>query len=159
MKPRDGRQIPNGKQQLLCFFVASELQSPYFLRYRPEWTQISGETLMSDLDPRERALIDQIADRFEKAWRDGRPRIEDFMRQIEPFLAEVQSPPERSKLLKKALFEELFEVELDILRERGETLAVDDYHRRFPAHADYIDDLIGFPSAGPENAPPPHPLE
>jgi hypothetical protein len=70
--------------------------------------------------------VDEVCDRFEDAWKAGqRPRIEDYLG--------TTPEPERSKLL-----EELLHVELAYRRQQGETLALEDYVRRFPKHAELI---------------------
>jgi serine/threonine-protein kinase len=80
----------------------------------------SGDSLSPSLWQR----VDELCDRFEDAWKAGqRPRIEDYLG--------AASEPERCKLL-----EELLQVELAYCRRRGETLVLEEYLRRFPAHAE-----------------------
>src|SRR5689334_12120095 len=72
--------------------------------------------------PGDRTWIDERADGFERAWRDGpRPRIEDY-------LADV-AEPRRTRLL-----EELLRVERQLALEAGERPVPAAYRRRFPAH-------------------------
>jgi WD40 repeat protein len=63
--------------------------------------------------------IDQACNRFEHAWRDGTPRIEDFLEGVEE--------PERSVLLR-----ELVLLDIDYRRLRGQTPQAGDYSPRFP---------------------------
>ncbi|MCI0683658.1 MAG: serine/threonine-protein kinase [Gemmataceae bacterium] len=103
------------------------------------------------------ALLDQICDTFEKAWREGRlPRIEDCLEQAAPSL-------------RTQLFKELLLSECECRRGRGETPSLDEYRSRFPEHADVIDELFrstvvggdervrGSATPGPRGAAPPLP--
>jgi serine/threonine-protein kinase len=70
--------------------------------------------------------INDIADRFERAWKDGlQPRIEDY-------LAEFEEPP------RAALLEELLRVEIELRRKSGNTPLADEYAVRFPEFAEVI---------------------
>lgn len=77
--------------------------------------------------------IDELADRFEAAWKEGRrPRIEDF-------LADV-APPARGEL-----FRELLRLEVELRKRSGESPAVDEYLGRFPEYR--VDVNAAFSSA------------
>jgi serine/threonine protein kinase len=71
--------------------------------------------------------IDQVCDRFETAWMQGKPlRIEDFLGDID---SAVQS----------SLLRELVALELAWRRRHGERPQPDDYYGRFPQNAAQID--------------------
>ncbi len=64
--------------------------------------------------------IDQLCSQFEQAWRDGRqPRIEDY-------LEKVATP------VHDALLKELIAAEVDLRRNAGEEVQIEEYQRRFP---------------------------
>jgi WD40 repeat protein/Flp pilus assembly protein TadD/tRNA A-37 threonylcarbamoyl transferase component Bud32 len=74
--------------------------------------------------------VDKICDRFEAAWTPGaplakQPRIEDFLGDI--------SEAGRSTLLR-----ELLALELAYRCDYGEKPTLEEYHQRFPAHAEVI---------------------
>jgi serine/threonine-protein kinase len=71
--------------------------------------------------------IDAACDHFEAAWRTGRmPRIEDYLDRAD----QVDHP---------ALIRELLALELELRLGNNERFTPDEYHRRFPAHADCVD--------------------
>jgi serine/threonine protein kinase/formylglycine-generating enzyme required for sulfatase activity len=75
--------------------------------------------------------MEGICDRFEDAWQAGqRPQIEDYLGEV----------PERER---PRLWRELLRLELAYRRQAGETLAVDDYVRRFPDQAEMVLALFG----------------
>ena len=89
---------------------------------------------MSEIPTSDWTWINAAADRFERAWHQGtRPRIEDHLAEVE----ELQRP---------ALLEELFRVELELRRRAGEEPVPEDYTRRFPEHAEWIEVIL---SPGP----------
>lgn len=66
--------------------------------------------------------VELVCRRFSDAWHgSSRPRLEDFL--------EGSSGPERDLVLR-----ELLAIDMALRRQRGETLAPDDYHARFPEH-------------------------
>jgi serine/threonine protein kinase len=70
--------------------------------------------------------VDEVCDRFEKAWKDGqRPRIEEY-------LGEVPKPDRVS------LFRELLAVEIELRRDDGERPTPEEYHGLFPNHREMI---------------------
>ena len=80
---------------------------------------------MSETPTSDWTWINDAADRFERAWKQGaRPRIEDY-------LTEVDEPS------RVALLEELLRVELELLRRAGEEPVVAEYAARFCEHAAY----------------------
>jgi tRNA A-37 threonylcarbamoyl transferase component Bud32 len=93
---------------------------------------------MAEEQPGERSWIDEAADRFERAWREGlRPGIEQF-------LVEVVEP-RHSRLL-----EELLRVERELRVGAGEFPVAAEYQRRFPEHAALVDTIF----AQGQSAPP-----
>src|SRR3954468_2652453 len=81
---------------------------------------------MSDELTGDRTWIDDLADRFERAWNEGpRPRIDDY-------LADAAGP-RRSRLL-----EELLRVERQLRAAAGEAPHPDEYHRRFPEYPEVV---------------------
>ncbi|NLS93318.1 MAG: protein kinase [Planctomycetaceae bacterium] len=93
-------------------------------------------------------LIDQIADRFEAAWRAGQPaRLEESL---------VEAPDD----CRTALFQELLAVELQLRRQRGEEPCPADYQSRFAEYGGGIlaafelaDDTGDIRSTTPEPSP------
>lgn len=74
--------------------------------------------------------IDRVCDRFEAEWRSGgQPRIELYV-------AEVPEPA------RPELIRELLKLDIYYRRDRGDTIAPDDYKPQFPEHADLIDKLL-----------------
>jgi O-acetyl-ADP-ribose deacetylase (regulator of RNase III) len=70
--------------------------------------------------------VDEVCDRFEKAWKDGQgPRIEDY-------LAEVPEPD------RVPLFGELLALEIELRCNAGERPMLEEYAPRFPGHNDLI---------------------
>jgi serine/threonine protein kinase/formylglycine-generating enzyme required for sulfatase activity len=70
--------------------------------------------------------INAVCDRFERAWQAGpRPRIEDYLGDT--------AEPEHA-----LLFRELLALELAYRRRSYETLVVEEYHDRFPEHAELV---------------------
>jgi serine/threonine protein kinase/WD40 repeat protein/tetratricopeptide (TPR) repeat protein len=87
--------------------------------------------------PGDQTWIDEVADRFERAWGDGpRPRIEDY-------LADV-GEPRRSRLL-----EELLRVERQLARAVGEHLVPEEYRRRFPAQLAVVETVFASDRTAP----------
>jgi serine/threonine protein kinase len=73
--------------------------------------------------------VDEVCDRFEVAWQAGqRPQIEDYL--------DAAPEPDRPLLLR-----ELLAIELAYRRQQGETLALEEYRRRFPGHAELVADV------------------
>ena len=74
----------------------------------------------SEISVQRQATIDQLADRFEREFRDGSaPRIEDFL-------------PSEASELRPHLLRELLALELELRRNAGEQPAMDEYLQRFP---------------------------
>jgi hypothetical protein len=91
---------------------------------------------MSADDLRELERIVAIVDRFESGWRRGdQPRIEDVLA--------AAAPGPLGELL-----QHLLEIELELLRQRGETPSADDYLARFPQDRAILDQVFG------EDSPP-----
>ena len=66
---------------------------------------------MGDTPPGDWTWIDDLADRFEHAWKEGpRPRIEDYLADVDP------ADPRRARLL-----QELVRVEWQLRTAAGET--------------------------------------
>ena len=85
---------------------------------------------MNELPPGDWSWIDEVATRFDRAWKAGhRPRLEDY-------LAGAAEPR------RAALFEELLRVELEIRHAAGEQPTSAEYRRRFPGEAPAIDALF-----------------
>jgi serine/threonine-protein kinase len=81
--------------------------------------------------------VDQVCNQFEAAWKDRRPRIEDF-------LGDCQEP-ERSILLG-----ELLALDLEYRRQNGEQPLPEEYHLRFPDDGALIDEVFrDEPDASP----------
>lgn len=74
--------------------------------------------------------IDEAADQFEAAWKDGRSPL------LEEHLGEIPEP-ERS-----ALFRALLEVELHYRRQRGDSPTAPEYESRFPQHAELVRNVL-----------------
>src|SRR5439155_25983493 len=75
--------------------------------------------------------IDEVCDRFEDAWLDGRqPRIEEF-------LSEASEPA------RPALLRELLRIELEHRCRRGEQPVAEEYHARFPQHHPIVESVLG----------------
>ncbi len=93
-------------------------------------------------DPFTREWLDQIADRFEAAWRIVRqgatpPQLEDY-------LAESSGPR------RDALLHELIGLDIDYRRLLGESPQPEDYLSRFPSVAlKSLDDLLAIPDGAP----------
>ena len=88
---------------------------------------------MSELPAGERTWIDQVADRFERAWRAGQePRIEDYLAGTEG--------DRRTRLL-----EELLRIERELLGAGGGPSKAEEYRRRFPGDTSVVDAVFGPP--------------
>jgi serine/threonine protein kinase len=86
--------------------------------------------------------VDEVCDRFEKAWRAGQgPRIEAY-------LAEVPEP-ERVPLLR-----ELLALEIEVRRKGGEKPTPEEYHRRFPEYIEPIDAAFAIAPGDATRDPP-----
>ena len=73
--------------------------------------------------------IDQICDRFEKAWRgDQPPRIDDFLR-------------DTADDIRSTLFVELVRLDVAYRRRFGEAPSIDDYLSRYPQYSDALSQL------------------
>src|SRR6516165_4581472 len=88
--------------------------------------------------------IDQVCDRFERAWTSGqRPRVEDYLGEV----VEAYRP---------ALLRDLMAAELDARRRLGERPTTAEYAARCPEHSDWILGLfptpeqVVRPEAGPD---------
>src|SRR4051812_35022978 len=89
--------------------------------------------IMGDVRPGDQSWIDEVADRFERAWTTGgRPRIEDY-------LADVAEPR------RAGLLEELLRVEQELRDARGESPRPDEYRQRFPALAGVVTKVFSPP--------------
>ncbi len=88
---------------------------------RDSATQISVES---------QRRIDSLCNEFERAFRGGEnPLIEDYLERLrEP--------------LRPHLLRELLGIELQLRSEKGSPIDVGDYHRRFPANANVVDEEI-----------------
>jgi hypothetical protein len=83
--------------------------------------------ITADLPVNARRRIDEVSDRFEADWREGKhPDLADFL-DGSPTLERVQ------------LFRELLALELDFRRREGDLVETADYRARFPEYADVID--------------------
>jgi WD40 repeat protein len=98
--------------------------------------------------------LDQVCDRFERAWRstgasDPPPRIEDYL------------PAGVAGTEQAALLAELIALDVAYRKRRGEVLHADHYRDRFPDldEAALAQALAALPGACPEPAPPPTVLE
>ncbi len=81
---------------------------------------------MSEIPTGDWSWINDVADRFERAWNNGSPpRIEDFLAN-EP---EPRRPP---------LLVELLRVECELRAKAGERPTAEEYHRRFPEYSDVV---------------------
>ena len=81
---------------------------------------------MSEIPTGDWSWINEVADRFERAWNNGSPpRIEDFLAN-EP---EPRRPP---------LLVELLRVECELRANAGERPTAEEYHRRFPEYSDVV---------------------
>jgi tRNA A-37 threonylcarbamoyl transferase component Bud32 len=69
-----------------------------------------------------------VCQRFEAAWKNGTPRLEDFLGQ-----GEIHEQP--------TLFLELLRLDIRYRTEKGETASYEDYRARFPQAAEWIDAL------------------
>jgi WD40 repeat protein len=82
---------------------------------------------MSDNPTGDWTWINDVADRFERAWNTGPPpRIEDYLAGAEPGLRD-------------ALLEELLRVEVELCRAAGEEPTVEEYRQRFPEQAAVVE--------------------
>src|SRR6516165_7331237 len=99
---------------------------------------------MSHAQVGERTWIDEVADRFERHWKQGgaRPRIEDYLAD--------EAAPRRAPLL-----EELVRVERELRLNAGEAPAPEDYRRRFPDDPAAVDAAFGIAERPqPASSPP-----
>src|SRR4051794_38062953 len=76
--------------------------------------------------------IDAVCERFERAWRGGRPRLESFR---------AHAPEDEQAIL----FAELLHVEIEFRCRAGETPVAEDYLGRFPGRADVIRAVFSSP--------------
>ena len=89
------------------------------------------------------AVVDQICDEFENAWRQGQsPRIEEYLARV--------APENRSTLLR-----ELLGVEIEYRRKGGDACDAAEYLRRFPEQQDAINQIFKAESkrVDPQEAP------
>jgi tRNA A-37 threonylcarbamoyl transferase component Bud32 len=100
-----------------------------------------------DLPPGLAERLDPVCDRFESDWlADRRPRLEDFLTQVDP--------PDRP-----ALVRELLELDLHYRARRGETPGPEEYRQRLPEYTELVARVFatsrrsGRPAA--ENGSPP----
>jgi serine/threonine-protein kinase len=85
--------------------------------------------------------VDAACDRFEAAWRAGAgPRIEDYLDR-----ADADDRP--------ALLRELVALERELRRRGGQRPALEEYLRRFPAHAEAVRVAFGAPPAQADRPP------
>src|SRR5262249_11348297 len=99
---------------------------------------------MSHTQVGERTWIDEVADRFERHWKQGgeRPRIEDYLAD--------EPAPRRAPLL-----EELIRVERELRLNAGEAPTPEDYRRRFPDDPAAVDAAFGIAERPePASSPP-----
>src|SRR5262245_9358933 len=82
--------------------------------------------------------IDGILVRFERAWRQGRPRLEEY---LEALPADAR----------QALLTELLHLDIDYRRRAGEQPRAEDYLARFPAEEAVVRHLLP-PSAKADTA-------
>ena len=86
---------------------------------------------MSEIPTSDWTWINVVADRFERAWKQGpRPRIEDYLDEGEP-------------VSRAALLEELLRVEFELRRRAGEDPGPEEYSPRFSQHAELIRAAFG----------------
>jgi WD40 repeat protein/serine/threonine protein kinase len=91
------------------------------------------------------SLVDEAAQRFERAWQKGpRPRIEDFLSEV----------PEAVRPL---LLGELLRVERELRVRAGEAPSADEYRRRFPERDDVVTSVFAsvHPARGTPSVSPP----
>src|SRR5262249_5395919 len=90
-----------------------------------------GGQTMAEIPTADWSRINDAADRFERAWKQGpRPRIEDYLAEAEPGL-------------RAALLPELLRVERELRRREGEEPGPEEYSLRFSQHADLIQAVFG----------------
>ena len=76
---------------------------------------------MSEIPTADWTWINDAADRFERAWKEGpRPKIEDYLAEVEPEL-------------RLALLEELLRVERELRRREGEEPGPEEYRPASPS--------------------------
>ena len=78
-----------------------------------------------------------VVEAFDRAWRDGTPRLEDFLSRFDE--ANTATDGAERESLPRALFGELLGVEIEYRRGRGETPQPTDYLTRFPAEGRLIE--------------------
>src|SRR5688572_29037051 len=91
-----------------------------------------SDTSFEQLPLAAKRRTDAVCERFERAWRAGRPRLESFT---------LPSPPDEQAIL----FAELLHIELECRRRAGEVPHADDYLARFPQHEDVIRIVFSSP--------------
>jgi eukaryotic-like serine/threonine-protein kinase len=94
-------------------------------------------TASEALQPSVEYRVDQVCERFEKAWRDG-PQLQEYL--------DHTPEPERAALLR-----ELLRLDIAYRRRVGGTPSPEDYERRFPADAALIRTVFAIT---PPPAPP-----
>ena len=86
---------------------------------------------MAAISPSDWSRINDDADRFERAWKQGpRPKIEDYLAEGDPDL-------------RAALLEELLRVERELRLREGEHPGPEEYSLRFSQHAALIEAVFG----------------
>jgi serine/threonine-protein kinase len=86
---------------------------------------------MAEIPTGDWSRINDAADRFERAWRQGgRPSIEQYLVEADPSLREP-------------LLQELLRVERELRRKDGEEPGLEEYSLRFPEHADLLRAVFG----------------
>src|SRR6516225_1774918 len=79
--------------------------------------------------------LDQVCDRFETAWKEGRrPQLEQFLGESSDSATTLR---------------ELLVLELSYRALQGETCRPEEYHRRFPNRVDLIDGVFAELTARP----------
>jgi eukaryotic-like serine/threonine-protein kinase len=101
-----------------------------------------SEPAMAEIPTSDWTWINTAADRFERAWKQGRrPRIEDLLIEVD----ESRWP---------RLLEELLRVESELRHRTGEEPSREEYSLRFPEYTSLIDVVFGPQPAQPAAAGP-----
>ena len=96
---------------------------------------------MGDVHPGDESWLDEVADRFERAWAAGeRPRIEAYL-------------GDAAGLRRSRLLEELVRVERQLRITGGETPRAEEFRQRFPGHQAVTDVAFMEPAASRPGRP------
>ncbi len=99
---------------------------------------IASDRLLATVPWEWKCRVNDVCDRFEDAWRDGRsPRVEDF-------LADPAVPPAR----RAALLGELLKLERELRQAGGEKPGASEYLARFPSYGVVVRGVFGEDRVG-----------